>query len=236
MNILITICARGGSKGLKNKNIKILNGIPLIEYSIKIAKTFAFKHNCDVTLSTEDHKIKKVCSDIGLHTKYIRPIELSSDEAGKMDVINDILNFEEKNLNKKFDLILDLDVSSPLRNMNDLEKALDLLVSNKEAINIFSVNKSERNPYFNMVERNKTGFFELVKKGDFKTRQSSPQVYDLNASFYFYKRSFFNNNKLVINSKSLIYEVPHICFDIDNELDFNFMEYLIKNNKLNFNL
>ena len=75
-----------------------------------------------------------------------------------------------------------------------------------------------------------------MKKGDFKTRQSSPQVYDLNASFYFYKRSFFNNNKLVINSKSLIYEVPHICFDIDNELDFNVMEYLIKNNKLNFNL
>jgi CMP-N-acetylneuraminic acid synthetase len=69
------------------------------------------------------------------------------------------------------------------------------------------------------------------------TRQSAPKVYDLNASFYWYRRSFFElGEKSVITDKSLIYEMNHICFDLDHPLDFLFMEYLINNGKLNFEL
>ena len=88
-----------------------------------------------------------------------------------------------------------------------------------------------------MVEQKKNGYYSLVKKGTFFTRQSTPKVYDLNASFYLFKRIFFNlGHKTTISNKSLIYTMPHICFDIDNQADFDYMEYLLKNNKLNFKL
>ena len=133
--------------------------------------------------------------------------------------------------------MLDLDITSPLRNLQDLELAFEIIRNDEKALNIFSVNNANRNPYFNMVEQQDNGYYGLVKSGQFLTRQSAPLVYDLNASFYFYKRSFFNNpNAKVINDRSFIYLMPHICFDLDHPIDFEFMEYLILNNKLDFNL
>ena len=91
MNILITICARGGSKGIPGKNIKLLNDIPLIAYSIKIAKQFAINKNCTIALSTDDLAIKKVASNYGLISDYKRPKKLASDKAGKVETIRDIV-------------------------------------------------------------------------------------------------------------------------------------------------
>ena len=96
MNLLITICARGGSKGIPGKNIKLLNGKPLIEYTISSALDFAKKYNSKVALSTDDENILSICNSLGLHTKYKRPLELSTDNTGKIDTINDLLLFEEK--------------------------------------------------------------------------------------------------------------------------------------------
>jgi CMP-N,N'-diacetyllegionaminic acid synthase len=235
MNILITICARGGSKGIPGKNIKLLNGKPLIEYTIISALNFAKIFNAKVGLSTDDDSILSVCNSIGLHTNYRRPAELSTDTAGKIDTILDILLFEEKENNIKYDYILDLDVTSPLRTQLDLIEAFEKLQNDKNALNIFSVNKANKNPYFNMVEQKENGYFELSKKGDFLTRQSANSVFELNASFYFYRREFFKNtiNK-VINEKSLIYLMNHICFDIDHPIDFEFMNFLLENNKIDF--
>jgi CMP-N,N'-diacetyllegionaminic acid synthase len=235
MNILITICARGGSKGIPGKNIKLLNGKPLIEYTINTAQNFAKKYNSKVALSTDDDTILSICNTLGLHTNYRRPLDLSTDNAGKIDTINDILLFEEKEENINFDYILDLDVTSPLRTQSDLIEAFDKLHNDTNALNIFSVNIASKNPYFNMVEQASNGYFELAKKGEFLTRQSSNQVFELNASFYFYRRAFFGiDNKKVINERSLIYLMKHICFDLDHPLDFEFMSYLLENNKIDF--
>ena len=158
---------------------------------------------------------------------------------GKIDAIKDVLLFFEKKKSASYDYILDLDVTSPLRNVEDLEKAFQMLLEDKNAINIFSVSNANRNPYFNMVERKENGYYGLVKPLNtaLLTRQSSPQVFDLNASFYFYKRIFFDSGyKGAITDKSLIYLVPHICFDLDHPVDFEFMNYLIVNNKLDFSL
>jgi CMP-N-acetylneuraminic acid synthetase len=148
--------------------------------------------------------------------------------------------YEESLLKYKIDFILDLDVTSPLRTFEDIEQALQLLINKPEAQNLFSVNPAARNPYFNMVEENSSGFYSLVKNipdGIVLTRQSAPKVYDLNASFYWYRRSFFESGeKSAITNKSLIYEMKHICFDLDHPVDFLFMEYLLYNNKLDFNL
>ena len=240
MNILITICARGGSKGIYGKNIKVINGAPLIAYTIKLAKKFQKKYNSKITLSTDDIEIKKVAKDFGLITNYERPIFLATDTAGKIDTIKDVLVYEESLLKDKIDFILDLDVTSPLRTLEDIEQALQLLINKPEALNLFSVNPASRNPYFNMVEENSNGFYSLVKTnsdGSIMTRQSAPNVFELNASFYWYRRTFFDSGeKSAITNKSIIFEMKHICFDLDHHVDFLFMEYLLQNDKLDFNL
>ncbi len=240
MNILITICARGGSKGIPGKNIKLINGIPLIAYTIELAKQFQLKYNSIITLSTDDIGIKNVAEEFGLLTNYERPSFLATDTAGKIDVINHVLLYEESLLKNKIDFILDLDVTSPLRSFKDIEQALHLLINKPEAKNLFSVNPASRNPYFNMVEENSNGFYSLIKTnpdGSIMTRQSAPNVFDLNASFYWYRRSFFESNqKSPITDKSIIFEMKHICFDLDHPIDFLFMEYLLQNDKLDFNL
>jgi CMP-N,N'-diacetyllegionaminic acid synthase len=234
--ILVTICARGGSKGLPKKNILPLNKIPLIGYTIKLAKQFAKEFNADIALSTDDNEIRQVANNFGLDTKYIRPEKLATDQTGKLDTIIDLINYEEKINKINYEFFLDLDVSSPLRNINDLRNAFSNFLHVSDSLNMFSVNKASKNPYFNMVEVNSAGFAELVKKGNYLTRQSAPKVYDLNASFYLYRRSFFFPKiHPVINSKSMIFEFDHLCFDIDHPIDFEFMNYLLENNKLDFN-
>ena len=188
-------------------------------------------------MSTDDIAIKEVAATYGLQTEYIRPAEYATDIAGKTDAIYDLLLFEENRTKEKFDYILDLDITSPLRTMEDLAAAFKLFLADEKAMNLFSVNKAGRNPYFNMVEARSDGYYGLVKEGNFLTRQSAPDVYELNASFYFYRRDFFNIGKRsTINKKSMIYVMPHLCFDLDEPVDFEFMSFLIENNKLGFEL
>ena len=87
MNILITICARGGSKGIPGKNIKIINGRPLIAYSIDLTQKIKSKFNSKVALSTDDLMIRDTAKDFGLATAYFRPDYLATDSAGKIDTI-----------------------------------------------------------------------------------------------------------------------------------------------------
>ncbi|MCE3229926.1 MAG: cytidylyltransferase [Bacteroidetes bacterium] len=235
--ILITLCARGGSKGIPGKNIKPINNIPLIAYSISAAQKFGHSKNVKIALSTDSNEIKSVAASFGLQTTYNRPAEYSRDETGKIETIKHLLDHEEKIAGVKFDIILDLDVTSPFRNTEDLEQAFHKIISDEKSLNLFSVSKAHRNPYFNMVEQKENGYFDLIKKGVFKTRQSAPPVYDLNASFYFYKRKFFELDcKTAITDASMIYVMPHMCFDLDHPVDFEFMEFLLKNNKLDFEL
>jgi CMP-N,N'-diacetyllegionaminic acid synthase len=240
VNILITICARGGSKGIPGKNIKLIAGKPLIAFTIELTNKLKIKWNAKVALSTDDKEIKTVASEYGLFSDYIRPDYLSTDEAGKIDTIKDVLFYEESLVDYKFDFVLDLDVTSPLRTINDVEQALELLIANSHAKNLFSVNLAARNPYFNMVEENSSGFYSLIKTnsdGSVMTRQSAPKVYDLNASFYWYRRSFFDwREKSAITDKSLIYEMKHFCFDLDHTVDFLFMDFLLQNNQLDLEL
>jgi CMP-N,N'-diacetyllegionaminic acid synthase len=241
MNILITFCARGGSKGVPGKNIKNLSGIPLIAYSIETARKFSeiFGNNCILSLSTDDEEILHVARNYDVKTDYIRPSYLATDAAGKVDTLRHLLDYEEQNRNLSFDYVLDLDVSSPLRSVKDLILAFNRIIEDPAAYNIFSVSKAHRNPYFNMVEENKDGYYKLVKttENNVFSRQKAPRVFDLNASFYIYRKAFFKNSfKSVFTEKTLIYEVPHICFDIDNLVDFEIMEFLISNDKLGFDL
>jgi CMP-N-acetylneuraminic acid synthetase len=239
MNLLITICARGGSKGIPGKNIRHLNGRPLIGYSIQHAQQFATQNNGIVALSTDSEDILNVAANLGVVTNYRRPPELASDTAGKIETIQHLLFYEEKKAGIKFDFLLDLDVTSPLRTLDDLNQAFIMLQNDSQALNIFSVNLAARNPYYNMVEQKENGYFHLVKplQSELLYRQAAPKVYDMNASFYFYRRDFFNQTlKSTITNQSLIYIMPHMCFDLDHPIDFDFLSYLLENKKLNFQI
>lgn len=239
MRVLITICARGGSKGIPGKNIRPLCGKPLIGYTIDVARQFAAKYtDTQIELSTDSPQIKSVAAELGLDSNYTRPESLAGDTAGKIDAIADILRFCETRDSIRYDYILDMDVTSPLRNLTDLEDAFKIIEADANAINLFSVSPASRNPYFNMVERKENGYFERIKSlGDILSRQAAPKVYDLNASFYFYRREFFDlGYRGAITDRSLIYEVPHTCFDLDHPIDFEIISFLLENNRLDFTL
>jgi CMP-N,N'-diacetyllegionaminic acid synthase len=240
MNVLITICARGGSKGIPGKNIKKLNGKPLIDYTIRVAQQFKeLFTNVDIVLSTDSIEIKTVAKECGLNSEYLRPEFLAGDTTGKIDTIKDVLLWQESVLATKYDYVLDMDVTSPLRNIHDLSTAFEIIRNNDTALNLFSVSPANRSPYFNMVEQKENGFYAQIKKPEslVLTRQSAPKVYDMNASFYFYKRAFFDQGyKSAITDNSLIYEVPHSCFDLDHPIDFEIITYLMENKKLDFEL
>ena len=237
MKILITICARGGSKGVPKKNIRLLNGKPLLAYSIEMAVKFSETFPSDIALSTDDDEIKSVALAYGLKTDYTRPDHFANDVAGKVETIEHLLHYEENRLKVKYDYVLDLDVSAPMRTIEDLLEAFKLLFEDQEAYNLFSVSHPHKNPYFNMVELAGDGYYKLVKPSgkNLLTRQSAPKVYDINASFYFYRRVFFENQfKSVLTEKALAYVVNHMSFDIDETIDFEIMEFLISNNKMDF--
>jgi CMP-N,N'-diacetyllegionaminic acid synthase len=236
--ILITLCARGGSKGIPGKNIKQLNGLPLIAYSIQMARRFSESYDCQIVLSTDSEEIKIVGKEFGLISDYQRPTEFATDQAGKLGVIQHVLEYYEEQQRIQFDFVLDLDLTSPMRTLEDLKNGFDIFSNNHEALSLFSVNTAARNPYFNMVEKKENGYFNLVSQGgDILSRQTAPKVYDMNASFYFYRRDFFDNKfKTAITPKSIIYEMPHECFDLDNPIDFEFLEFLLSNRKLSFEI
>lgn len=237
MNILITICARGGSKGIPGKNIKMLNGKPLIGYTIDIAKRFQEKHgNVEIALSTDSEEIMQVAEQCGLHSDYKRPASLGGDTVGKIDAIKDIVLYTENAKDVKYDYVLDMDVTSPLRTLEDLEEAFELMNADTNAVNLFSVSEAGRSPYFNQVEQKENGYFNKVKDaGIVLTRQSAPKVYDLNASFYIYRRKFFDMGyKGAITDRSLIYLMKHTCFDLDHPIDFEIISFLLENEKLDF--
>lgn len=233
--LLITICARGGSKGVPGKNIRPLLGKPLLLHTLDIAKEYSKSHrNCPLYISTDSSDIANVATNAGFSVPRLRSGTLSGDEAGKTPVIYDALLNAEKDLNKSFDLVLDLDVTSPLRNLNDIEGCVQMALKNPQYDVVLSVCESRRNPYFNMVESTGDGKISLCKNGDFKTRQSSPKVYDLNASIYVYRRDFFESgesDKSCIGPGTGIYVMPASrSWDIDHEEDFAIMEALMRCN------
>ncbi len=232
MSILVTICARGGSKRVKDKNIRIINGKPLISYAIDLAKRWGRAKR--IICSTDSEKIAEIAKNSGADVPFIRAARLSTGTAGKLEVIRDALVNSERAYNEKYDIIVDLDATNPLKTKKDLDNCLGIF-RKKNAEVLLSVVKARRNPYFNMVELNNKGFAELSKKpkSTILRTQSTPKVYDVNASIYFYSRNFLLNpkNSFVLESKkAAIYVMDDACgTDIDSEEDLKYIEFLLKN-------
>lgn len=231
MNILCTICARKGSQEIKNKNIIDFNNKPLIVETINYAKDNKIINK--VVVSTDSKKIISLAKN-KVDKVFLRSKSLSDSKAGKIPVIRDLLIRSEKYFKKNFDYIVDLDVTNPLREKNDLKKAFNKFLKSKAEV-LFSVTKARKNPFFNMVINSKNRGYKLIKPSKFLRRQDVPDVYDINACIYIWKRKRLLSSDNLYGSKSTIYQMKNkSSHDIDNHLDLFitkkiFNEYFKKN-------
>lgn len=230
MKILAVIAARGGSKGVKNKNIRFLADKPLIAHTIAQVKKWGKFDKFIV--STDSEEIAHIAREFGAEVPFLRPPEFAEDTSSKMDALRHAFLKAEEHYNEKFDALLDLDATSPVRTIEDIDGILEVFTE-KKASCVFSVVKARKNPYFNMVEKLPDGSVGISKKApaEIIRRQETPQVFDMNASMYVYDRDFLldESNKMPYSKDAYIYEMGEkSSIDIDTELDFQFIEFLVK--------
>ena len=226
MKVLCTICARSGSKGVKNKNLKKINKKTLID--ISLTQAIKSKIFSNIIVSSDSDKILDVSKKykVILHR---RSKKLSTDKSPKIPVIRDALKFAEKKTNQKYDYIIDLDVTSPLRNILDIKKSFAKFLKKKNS-NLFTVTNARRNPYFNMIEISNNKI-KICKKNikPFTRRQDAPNIFELNASIYIWKRDWLLKSDNLISNKTGYYLMPmNRSMDIDSDYDFKIVEYLLE--------
>ena len=226
MKILCTICARAGSKGVTNKNLRPINSKPLIVYSIEQA--LATKLFDQIVVSSDSAEIRNVALANGATYAVERPFELASDTAPKLPAIRHCVESSEKKFGQ-FEVIIDLDATAPLRNPEDILGALELLKTTNSD-NVITGTPAHRSPYFNLVETNEQGIVHLSKqpRAAVDRRQDSPECFDMNASIYVWRRhALFENETLFTNSTRLFVMPRERSIDIDSQADFDMVEWLM---------
>ncbi len=233
MKRICSICARGGSKGVTNKNIRMLMGKPLIAHTILQAK----EADCFdlIVVSSDSLEILNISKEWGADMIVTRPEDMASDHSAKFPAIKHCVNTIEKQVHYEFDTIVDLDATSPLRSIDDIHNSLKMIENSDNSNNLVTGSPCRRSPYFNLVELNKNGFVSVSKdlNDPIIRRQDSPECFDLNASIYIWKRKAFYNNETVISSDTSLFVMPEErSIDIDSELDFEIVTLLMKNKEL----
>ena len=224
MKTIATICARGGSTGVPRKNVRLLEGKPLIVHTIEHALQSPEIEM--VYVSSDDDEIMSVAESAGAIVPFKRPAELATYEAGKLPVIRHLVEYVQSS-GVEVERIVDLDPTSPLRDISDISNALKLLTDDIDVV--ITGYASDKNPYFNMVEYKNDKHVGLVRElnEDVLSRQSAPKVYAMNGSIYVWHP---HTLKLGLwKGRSVLYEMPHSrSVDIDSELDFKLVEMLMK--------
>jgi|TARA_B110000438_G_scaffold302706_1_gene361265 CMP-N,N'-diacetyllegionaminic acid synthase len=220
---------RGGSQGVKNKHIRLIDGKPLMYFTIRQAiKSNIFDN---IVISTDSKKLLKIAKSYGAEGWFLRPKKLALNTSPKVPAIKHAFVQAEKFYNKKFETIIELDATSPLRKTEDILKAYNFFVK-KKADMLITGCKSRKNPYYNMVEVIK-GKIKKVKslKKDIYRRQDAPETYDCNASIYIWNRKSLINFKSFFTKKTVFYQMPeNRSVDIDSELDFQLVKFLLRKN------
>ena len=227
-DILVVIPARGGSKGIPMKNIKPLNGKPLIKYSIE----FALKHfkKEQIVVSTDHKDIQRVAQSCGIPTPTLRPNYLAQDDSSTHDVLLDIIK-QKKAEGFNFKRILLLQPTSPFRTSKHLLNILEMDMPNIDMI--ASVKEAKSNPYFNLFEEDDLGFLALSKKSDVSGRQFAPKVFEYNGSIYLMKIARLEKTKISEFERVKKYIMTSIeSLDLDTHLDWDFAEFMLKENKI----
>lgn len=225
MSIIATICARGGSQGVPGKNIRMLHGKPLIVHSIEQARSAGIDR---VYVSTDSPDIARIAKEAGASVPYLRPAEMATSYAPKIPVIDHLVT-EIRKSGQDFSCVVDLDPTSPLRAVSDIQNCIKLFDDATDVV--ITGFESDKNPYFNMVEKKPDGTIGLVKPptSAIAGRQAAPKVFSMNASIYIWRPDALKRG--LWDGRVRLYVMPRErSIDIDSELDFFFVEKLMEMN------
>jgi CMP-N,N'-diacetyllegionaminic acid synthase len=227
MNVTCVIGARGGSKGLVGKNIRPLLGKPMIAWSIEQA--LACPEITRVVVSTDSPQIADVAKQYGAQVPFLRPPELANDAAGKWEVWQHALRACEAHYQEPIDLFVDLDCTSPLREVEDISKAIaQFRASDMDAV--FSICEAAKNPYFNMLEE-ENGILRICKTlpKPIVRRQDAPKVYTHVASIYVLSPAYLRSGTGLLSGRTQGYDIgADKSLDVDSQFDFELIEYLMQ--------
>ena len=224
MKTLCVIPARGGSKGIPKKNIKLLGGKPLIYYAIDGARSVV--EDTDICVSTDDPEIIRIVEEYGLDVPFVRPAYLASDTMGTYEVLLHALDFYEKH-GKKYDAIVLLQPTSPFRRPEDIKGAMDSL--NTDIDMVVSVKEATSNPYYNSFEEDQDGYLRISKgDGRYCRRQDTPKAWEYNGAVYVINSNSLKAENISDFKKVVKYEMDALhSVDLDTMFDWKVAELLI---------
>ena len=231
MKTLCVISARGGSRGLPGKNIRRLLDKPMIEWSIEQA--LATPEIDRVVVSTDSEAIATVAIAAGAEVPFVRPDYLSTSEAGKFDVFKHALLSCEEHYGEEYEFYLDLDCTSPLRDVDDISACIARFreVRKHGVDGVFTVCDARKNPYFNLLETDKSGALKICKNlpSTIVRRQDAPPVYEHVASIYVFSPEYIHSASYLLDGHTEGYDIgSEKSLDVDSDLDFLLVEYLMK--------
>lgn len=229
MKNLIIIPARGGSKGIPGKNIKPLNGKPLIYYTLDAACAVESSEN--ICVSTDSDEIIRVVREYGLDVPFKRPASLATDVSGSYEVILHAIDFyEQRGIN--YECVVLLQLTSPFRTGTHIRAALSLYQPGLDMV--VSVKITQANPYFTLFEEDREGFLLPSKPGNFTRRQDCPAVYEYNGAIYIMNVQSLKNGPMRNFSKIRKYIMAEEeSIDLDSPLDWIVAEVILSNKSEN---
>lgn len=222
------IFARGGSKGVPNKNIRLLDGKPLIGYPIETA--LACGCFDDVVVSSDSLEIATVAREFGASVPFMRPAELATDTASEWQAWRHAIRSVEE-ASGAFDTFVSLPATSPFRNVTDVMACIETLEADPETSIVITGRRSERSPYFNMVCMDEDGYVQVAIPPDqvLVRRQDAPQVYDITTVAYVSRPRFILDADNIWQGHVRMHEVPvERALDIDTPHDFFIAECIAK--------
>jgi len=224
--ILGVITARGGSKGIPKKNIKLLGGKPLIAYTIAIAKKS--KLLSDLIVSTDSEEIADVCRQCGVEVPFLRPAELATDEAGHLAVVQHVLKFMEEAKKTKYDYAVILQPTSPFRTIDDIDGTIKKALENQADSAVGLVESAISPAKFKKLEGDKVLPYCMEEPEGIR-RQDLPKAYKRSGAVYVCKRDVIVDQGRLFGSFVVGYVVPaERSIDIDTEYDWALAEYMHK--------
>jgi len=232
-DVICTVCARGGSKGIPRKNVREVGGKPLIGHAITDA--IEWGRADDIVVSTDDSEIAEVAKEFGASVPFERPTALATDEAPKFPVIKHAVEQKERNRSERYDYVVDIDATAPLRQPQDIEDCYRAVTEDEQATNAYTVHEADKNPYFNMVELDDEGFAALSKRPEESIcrRQDAPTVYAMNAAVYVYERDFLDTSNSCQGEFTRVSVMPpERSVDVDDEMDLRFVEFLLEHEEI----
>lgn len=240
MKILFTICGRAGSKGIKNKNLRDFLGYPLPWYTVSAIDLYRKQNpliQCDIVLNTDSQDLIRLFQE-NLKCKVDvieRESALGLDDTPKAAVILNSLETMKRRYSVHYNVVVDLDITSPLRSQADVSRLIQQKIESDADV-VFSVTDSRRNPYFNMVKKTGNGY-ERVIQSSFYSRQEAPEVYDMNASMYAFSPGFLESKQGIFEGKcDVIKMMDTAVLDLDHENDFELMQVIAEHLYTNYPL